>query len=64
MRFTTKPRAIEARSTWHPWFAWRPVWIEPGVWAWMETVERRVLSMGFRSLGEVYREYRFPAPDA
>lgn len=27
-------------NEWRPWFAWRPVRLEDGTWAWRETVER------------------------
>lgn len=32
---------LNRRRNWHPWFAWRPVQIEPGHCRWLEIIERR-----------------------
>lgn len=28
-------------TLWHPWFAWRPVKLKDGRWAWRRTIMRR-----------------------
>lgn len=40
------------RWTAHPWFAWRPVRLIEGGWAWLRTVERR--EHGFWAAGQYY----------
>lgn len=40
-------------ETWHPWFAWHPVFID-GVMVWLETVERKRESSWY----ETFWEYR------
>lgn len=38
--FFKHPLDKPARWKWHRWFAWRPVRLQSGEFAWMETVER------------------------
>ena len=33
--------AFRDKTAWWPWFAWHPVLLESGEWAWLERVERR-----------------------
>lgn len=41
MDFAARAKARrEARRHWCPWFAWRPVRLVTGEWAWLETVHR------------------------
>ena len=32
----------ERLSQWHLWFAWRPVRLDDGRWAWLEWLDRRI----------------------
>ncbi len=32
---------LDALYKWHHWFAWYPVQLEHGQWAWLQTVERQ-----------------------
>jgi hypothetical protein len=42
-------------AQWHRWFAWRPVELVNGRFAWLRWLERRVGSLG------ISHEYRTPA---
>lgn len=33
--------AFLKQYSWHTWFAWRPVHLLDGRWAWLQTVRRR-----------------------
>lgn len=41
-RCDAKDKAL--RNRWMNWFAWRPVILEDGRWAWMEYVDKKYLS--------------------
>lgn len=34
------------RSSWHDWYAWRPVFLEDGTLVWRETIRRRYVDVG------------------
>lgn len=48
---------LRALNQWQPWFAWHPVQLDDGRWAWLRTVERRgqYLHGGW----EVYWEWEY-----
>ncbi len=43
MRATWTPKIPKppADKGWRKWFAWYPVRLQPGLWVWLETLERR-----------------------
>jgi hypothetical protein len=47
-------------TRWHFWWAWRPVQLKDGRWAWLERVGRRLICDAAFMDGSRYFEYGVP----
>ena len=43
---------------WQPWWAWRPVRVEPGVWCWRRNVWRKTIVIATKAGRYPYRFYK------
>jgi len=39
----TRKEFNDRRENWHKWFAWRPIILDDGRWAWLQFVQRKIL---------------------
>ncbi len=43
------------KENWHNWFAWRPIVLDTGRFAWLETVKRQYVMVPFEGYRKDYK---------